>query len=400
MSVINQMLQDLEKRRAGATEAAAMPNQVRPLPAARDTASRSLLVGIGLAALFLLCQVVWWWSKSPPRTPAPAAQSQPAPVEAPVAVEPPAAQARPQAAPFATPAAALPPTATVKTVPDKLAHIEKKLPPRPAPVLAAPPPAVSLNKIPAPAPKMPPPVANKAPAPAPVPTVTAMADAPVSTELPARSELLPKPRTDFAQGSIDKQARPVSPRERADAEYRRATAALSQGRAEEAEESLRAALAEDATFDAARQALVGVLVEQKRVDEAKKVLQDYLNSRPNHLGFAMLLARLQLDRGDGGGAVTTMQRTLPYAGDNADFLGFSAAVLQRAGHHAEAADQYRAALRIKPDAPVWWMGLGISLQASDHNTDALDAYKRALSSGSLSPELQAFVEQKIKQLTP
>jgi MSHA biogenesis protein MshN len=400
MSVINQMLQDLEKRRAGATEGAAMPNQVRPLPSAPDTAGRSLLTSLGAAALILLVVAILWWSKSSPRVPPPAVQSQPALAQAPVAAEPPAAQTRPHPAPSTAPAAVLPPAATVKTAPDKLAHLEKKLPPRPAPVSAAPPPAVSQNKIPTPALKMPPPAANKAPAPAPVPTVTAMAEAPVTTEPPARSEPVPKARTDFAQGSIDKQARPVSPRERADAEYRRATAALSQGRAEEAEESLRASLAEDATFDAARQALVGVLVEQKRVDEAKKVLQDYLNSRPNHLGFAMLLARLQLDRGDGGGAVATMQHTLPYAGDNADFLGFSAAVLQRAGHHAEAVDQYRAALRIKPDAPVWWMGLGISLQASDRNTDALDAYKRALSSGSLSPELQAFVEQKIKQLTP
>jgi MSHA biogenesis protein MshN len=392
MSVINQMLQDLEKRRAGATEGAAMPNQVRPLPSAPDTANRSLLTGICAAALILLCAAILWWSKSAVRVPVP--------VQAPVTVEPPATQTRPVPAPSAAPATALPPAATARTLPDKLAHLEKKLPPRPAPVLAVPPPAVSINKLPAPAPKLLPPTANKAPAPAPVPTVTAMAETPTPVESPARSEPLPKPRTDFAQGSIDKQARPASPRERAEAEYRRATAALSQGRAEEAEESLRAALAEDATFDAARQALVGVLVEQKRVDEAKKVLQDYLNSRPNHLGFAMLLARLQLDRGDGTGAVATMQHTLPYAGDNADFLGFSAAVLQRAGRHPEAVDQYRAALRIKPDAPVWWMGLGISLQASDHNTDALDAYKRALSSGSLSPELQTFVEQKIKQLTP
>ena len=135
-------------------------------------------------------------------------------------------------------------------------------------------------------------------------------------------------------------------------------------------------------------------------NEAKKLLQEYLNSRPNHTGFAMLLARLQLDRGDTGGAMATMKRTQPYASDNADFLGFSAAVLQRAGQHPEAVDEYRAALRLKPDTAVWWMGLGISLQASERGSDALDAYRRALLSGSLSPELRAFVEQRIKQLSP
>ena len=143
-----------------------------------------------------------------------------------------------------------------------------------------------------------------------------------------------------------------------------------------------------------------MLVEQKSFDEAKKVLQDYLAGKPGHLSFTMMLARLQVDRGDNAGAIATLQRAQPYAGDNADFLGFSAALMQRAGRHQDAVDQYRAALRLRPDAGLWWMGLGISLQASERGSDALDAYRRALTSGSLSAELQGFVEQRIKQLAP
>jgi MSHA biogenesis protein MshN len=175
---------------------------------------------------------------------------------------------------------------------------------------------------------------------------------------------------------------------------------LSQGRSEEAEEALRAALNEDPSYDGARQTLVGMLVEQKRVDEAKKLLQDYLAAKPNHTGFATLLARLQIDRGDNIGAVATVTHTLPYAADNADFLGFAAALMQRVGRNAEAIEQYRAALRLRPDSAVWWMGLGISLQANEQKNDALDAYRRALSGGSLSPELQTFVEQRVKQVSP
>jgi MSHA biogenesis protein MshN len=368
MSVINQMLQDLEKRRAGATEGAAMPNQVRPLPAAPATTGRSLFVGVGVAAIVILGAAAAWWLKSSPAVSPSAPQAKPPVVPAPSALESPQVPARTPATP------PHPAVAVAKTAEERAAHPEKKQ----VQLL----PAVSTR------------AADKSIVPAPAPAVTTAAVP------PAAAESAPRQRTDFAPGSINKQSRPDSPRERADVEYRRATAALSQGRADEAEEALRAALAEDATYDGARQTLVGMLVEQKRVDEAKKLLQDYLASRPNHLGFAMLLARLQLDRGDGTGAVTTISRTLPYAGDNADFLGFAAALLQRAGRHPEAAEQYRAALRVKPDAGVWWMGLAISLQASEHPGDAVDAYKRALSTGSLSPELQAFVEQKIKQLTP
>jgi MSHA biogenesis protein MshN len=46
------------------------------------------------------------------------------------------------------------------------------------------------------------------------------------------------------------------------------------------------------------------------------------------------------------------------------------------------------------------MGLGISLQAESRKDEALDIYKRAIETRSLSPELQAFVEQKIKEIKP
>jgi MSHA biogenesis protein MshN len=53
---------------------------------------------------------------------------------------------------------------------------------------------------------------------------------------------------------------------------------------------------------------------------------------------------------------------------------------------------------MQPQNPVWWMGLGISLQAEKRNAEALDAFRKAKASGTLSPELQAFVERKLGQL--
>ena len=40
----------------------------------------------------------------------------------------------------------------------------------------------------------------------------------------------------------------------------------------------------------------------------------------------------------------------------------------------------------------------ISLQAEKRNPEAATAFQKALASGALSPELQAFVERKLKQL--
>ena len=44
------------------------------------------------------------------------------------------------------------------------------------------------------------------------------------------------------------------------------------------------------------------------------------------------------------------------------------------------------------------MGLGISLQAENRTADAHEAFARAKATNTLTPELQAFVEQKLQQL--
>jgi tetratricopeptide (TPR) repeat protein len=138
-------------------------------------------------------------------------------------------------------------------------------------------------------------------------------------------------------------------------------------------------------------------VQNKRPDDAVRQLQVALAFDPRQPAMAMLLARLQIERG--GSGVDTLQRSLPYAAGNGDYHAFLAGALQRQGRHLEAAEQYGAALRANPHNGVWLMGLGISLQAEKRNGEALDAFRKARSSASMSPELQAFVDRKLLQLS-
>jgi MSHA biogenesis protein MshN len=115
--------------------------------------------------------------------------------------------------------------------------------------------------------------------------------------------------------------------------------------------------------------------------------------------FAMILARLQLDKGDQKAAIATLQRSLPASGSNAEYQAFLAALMQREGRHADAINLYEAALDKDPGNGVWWMGLGISLQADNRLQPAREAFMHARETASLSSELQAFVEQKIRQLS-
>ena len=112
----------------------------------------------------------------------------------------------------------------------------------------------------------------------------------------------------------------------------------------------------------------------------------------------MALARLQVDRGNNQAAIDTLQKGIAYAQGNADYHAFLAALLQRQQRHDEAVAQFRAALGLKPQSGVWLMGLGMSLQALNRNSEAGEAYRSAKSSGTLKPELQAFVDQRLQQL--
>ncbi|MFS2081765.1 tetratricopeptide repeat protein, partial [Telluria sp. Tellsp99] len=199
------------------------------------------------------------------------------------------------------------------------------------------------------------------------------------------------------KGKRNAQGRQETGAQRAEGEYRRALASLQEGRMIETVAALEQALKYEPTHEAARQTLVGLLIEANRNDEAMRQLQLGLTLDPRQPAMAMLLARLQIERG--GNGIDTLMRTLPYAGNDADYHAFLAAALARQQRHREAAEQYHQAVRAVPSNGVWWMGLGISLQAEKRNGEALDAFQRARAGGGLSQELQGFVERRIQQLS-
>ena len=190
----------------------------------------------------------------------------------------------------------------------------------------------------------------------------------------------------------------VSRTQRADAEYRKALVLQQQGRAIEALAGYAAALELNAQLEEARLAQAVLLAEDNRSADAERLLQEGLTLKPAHTGFSMLLARVQVERGDLVQALETLQTNLVKAGDNPDYQAFYAALLQRAGRHEEAVTHYRIAVQRAPNNGIWLMGYGISLQAVQRSEDAQAAYRQALASRSLSPELTAFVQQKLDGL--
>jgi MSHA biogenesis protein MshN len=200
-----------------------------------------------------------------------------------------------------------------------------------------------------------------------------------------------------APGKIDRRSN-TSSRNRAESEFRRAVNLVNQGRIAEGMDGFRRALEIDPGHEAARQTLVALLIEAKRVDEAARSLQEGLALDIENTGFAMLLARIMVERNDIPTALFVLQRHAAPPDRNPDFHAFAGALYQRLDRHKEAIEQYQAALRLAPSAGVWWLGLGISLQVVGRLKDAQEAFTRARSAGSLAPDLLSFVDQRLRQL--
>lgn len=219
------------------------------------------------------------------------------------------------------------------------------------------------------------------------------AEKPESEKKPAKAELAEK-KPEPATVAVKQ----ISPQQQAEYLYQKAAALLQQGRVAEAQESLGESLRLAPGHVASRHVLAGILVENKQYAQAEQLLRDGLTQGANQPEFIIALARIQVERGDSRAALETLQKNLAGAKDHAGYQSFLATLLQRQGQHKSAIEHYLAAVRLAPASLSTLVGLGISLQAENRLAEAQEAYGRAKSGGGLSPELQSFVDQRLKQI--
>lgn len=355
MSLINDMLRNIEAKRPDDPARQNLQREIRSLPAAPGGAGRwltALLIvavpALGAAALHANGALLPWLG---------------------IADEPPVAAAPPAAPVMAVPPAVVP-VATVDEKKEPILDSELRLAsnlavlPLPvAPVLAVPDPVVPAQAV-------------EASAPAKAPQA-----APNATSGPVRIEKSPVLAT---------------PRDRADAEYRKAENAIASGRHADAVGALRAALKQDPSYVQARHLLLRQLLDMRKIDEAMSALEEGLGLQPAQTGWAMSLARLQLEQQDVAAADRTLARSQVYAEANADYAGFQGHLKSRQGASRAAVAHYQRATRLAPNEGRWWLGLGLAQEADGHVAEAKESLRRAMATGTLSVELSAVAEQHLR----
>lgn len=165
-----------------------------------------------------------------------------------------------------------------------------------------------------------------------------------------------------------------------------------------ARDELAALVAAHPHMAAARAEFARELLRAGDESRAATTLTDGLVLDPTDGTLAQLLAHLLVARGDTSTALTVLEAGIPAPADRGEYLALAAALYQREARHAAAVDAYREALSAAPGRGAWWIGLAISLAALDDAEGANRAYQRALIDRDLSDRLRAWANRELGRL--
>jgi MSHA biogenesis protein MshN len=187
----------------------------------------------------------------------------------------------------------------------------------------------------------------------------------------------------------------VTDAERAERAYSRALRRLHVGDARAAEQDLREALTINPGYLPARELLLVRLMAERRWAQAVEVVASGLELAPGNARLLMFHARILSEQDKLADALVVLAAGSPPMDESPDYYGLQAALLQRSGAHRQAVELYRRLVAERPGAGIWWMGMGISLEALGRTAHAREAYRKATRAGPLAPSSRRFVSERL-----
>jgi len=172
---------------------------------------------------------------------------------------------------------------------------------------------------------------------------------------------------------------------------------FQKGESRKAYRSLYEFIAKHTVDQKSRTVLISYLLQDERIAEAGDVLvTTRVELNPE---LRQLKARWYVAQGEHNLALHTLRESLPELHRYPEYYALLAAYYQRFGFSAKAAETYASLLEYDDESANWWAGLAIALDSSKQYEKAVNAYKQALGIPDLSPELIEYIENRLSLLT-
>lgn len=203
---------------------------------------------------------------------------------------------------------------------------------------------------------------------------------------------------DESPGTMQKSIVPLRNEQRAELAYQEGHHYITVRRYRNAETALRSALALEPAHIKAREMLAGVYISQGRWVEASELLRNGLVMAPQHHVFTKLYARtlMQLKRDEQ--AIEVLSASQPVVAQDPEHYAILAALYQRQSNHDAATRAYSEILKVHPHMGIWWVGMAISLEALGEYQQAVAAYQQARKSGTLNGDVARYTDNRLMAL--
>jgi len=379
MSLLNKVLRDLDRRKAGPDQPVAPIAGIQPVaPPPRQRRATVWLLTAALAGVAVWG--AWTFTDVPARAPAPV---QHVAVASPQAPQPAAPSTTMEAVPSEQVATATPPRAEEETplLNQGLRLVAEIISPIRT-VVAVKPEVVTTAK----------PVRAKVAA-APVESPPASPSSVLAANV--QTPTMPEP---LLVAVIEKNATPPTAREQARGIVEEGLQAVLQKRPEEAMQRFREALELDPTYDRGRQALLSALITAQDKPGAEMVADEGVIHGQSRVGFALVAARLKLERAAVKQALAVLERERVAGARHPDYMALWGNALARESRHSEAARMYGVAIELAPTNPAHHVGLAYALRNDGQYASAYAVFESVLAMPGLTAQLADLVNQQIGAL--
>ncbi|RBP79870.1 MSHA biogenesis protein MshN [Shewanella putrefaciens] len=190
----------------------------------------------------------------------------------------------------------------------------------------------------------------------------------------------------------------LTPKQLAQKRFTLASEAERDGKLKDAISYYEQTLGFDPSMHEARKQLAALHYGQGQLAKASEVLQQGMLLFPQQLDFTLLLARVHQASGQADLALATLANipdTHPLARQK---WMEQSDLAQKLGQFSLSEQAYRQLLQQEPQQAKWWMGLAYALDSQQQFPQARQAYRTALGHRGLSAQASAFIEQRLTQL--
>ncbi|MBC9252524.1 hypothetical protein A9179_19845 [Pseudomonas alcaligenes] len=123
-----------------------------------------------------------------------------------------------------------------------------------------------------------------------------------------------------------------------------------------------------------------------------------LAQHPQDSELRLLLARAQLQAGETKAAVATLEQSAPALVQEPTYHALLAAAYQQTGQWQESAALYQQMVALRPSQATWQLGLAIALEQLDRPSEAARHYRLALQGQGLDDGARRFASERATAL--